>query len=312
MEPYILFNNTFSKYNNIKDKFESLYIFVSNKLVIEDLIEKISKILSSMDSISDTKRKTYLKNRIFNFKEYLKINYKPETIINEIFLIDDNVNIESLIPYYKQTLDMFKVNNFIFQYASEYPLEWLKNLLLDRNYINILKVKNNDISHTKINSTKKMTIYSETIKSMDLTKIVQEKIPKGEPYIIHGISVVLKNFVDKNATGIYNSELTDEQIIKIFSNIKNIEYQKELDDILSKLLDPKFSNKIVFGKDIQISIKNSLLKTLYCTEEIFKKTSKIPEHLKNFEIKVINQIEKGDIFDKLEKDFAGAVGIKYY
>jgi hypothetical protein len=188
----------------------------------------------------------------------------------------------------------------------------LQNLLLDREYINVIKIKNNDIQYSKINSTKKITLYSDSIKSMDLSKIIEDKIPKNESYLIHGVSSVLKNFIDKKAIGIHTNELTDEQILKISSNIKNLEYQKALEDILNKLLDPKVGNKIVFGKDIQISIKNSLLKTLYCTEEIYKKSSVIPEHLKIFEFKIIKQIEKGDIYDKLEKDFSGAIGIKYY
>lgn len=312
METHVNFNNTFYKYLDKKDKFDSLYIFVINNMIIEEVIEKVLKIILSIDNMSDTKKKIYLKNRLGNFMEYLKINYKPEVFITEIFLIDDNINPETLTTYYKQTLQMFNVNNFLFEYSSTYPLEWLQNLLLDRDYVNVLKIKNNDIQHIKINSSKKLTVYSDTIKSMDLQKIIQDKIPKNEPYLIHGVSAVLKNFIDKKAIGVYTNELTDNKILQIASNIKNLEYQKDLEDILSKLLDPKMNNKIVFGKDIQISIKNSLLKTLYCTEEVYKKTSVIPEHLKTFEIKIIKQIEKGDICDRLEKDFSGAVGVKYY
>jgi hypothetical protein len=312
MEAITLFNDTFNKYLSKKDKFDSLYIFVINKVEVEEVIEKVSKIISTIDTINDVKRKNYLKSRLLNFKEYLKINYKPETFIFEIFLIDENVNVENLIPYYKQTLDMFNTKNFLCEYSSTYPIEWLKKLLLEREYINVIKVKNNDISHSKINSTKKCVLYSDTIKSMDLNKILQERVAKGEKYLIHGVSATLKNFVDKNAIAVHTNELTDEQILKIVENSKSLEYHKELDDYLSKMLDPKISNKLVFGKDIQTCIKNSLLKTLYCSEEIYVKTSKIPEHLKNFEIKVIKQIEKGDISDRLNKDFSGALGIKYY
>lgn len=312
MDSFTLFNNDFSKYIHKKDKFDSLYIFVVNDAVIEELIEKISKIISTIDNISDTKRKNYLKNRLGNFRDFLRINYDTEILLSEIFLIDDNINSEKLSIYHKQTLQMFNANKIIYEYSSTYPIEWLKNLLLDREYMNVIKIINNNIQYSKINSTKKIIVYSDTIKSMDLSKIIQEKIQKNEPYLIHGISVVLKNFIDKRAVGVYTNELTDEQILKIASNIKNLEYQKELEDILNKLLDPKVGNKIVFGKDIQISIKNSLLKTLYCTPEIYKKSSIIPTHLKTFEFKIINQIEKGDIYDRLEKDFSGAVGIKYY
>ena len=284
METDIHFNTTFLKYVNTKDKFDSLYIFVLYKLNLEDSHEKISRMIAVIDSMNDPKKKTYLKNRLHNFREYLKTNYKPESIINGIFMVSDNIDCESLIPYYAQTLDMFSHNKMSHQYGPEYPLEWLKNLLLDREYINVLKVKNNDITHTKMNSTKKISVYTNTIKSMDLSKIVLDRIPKGEPYLIHGVSVSLKNYSDKNAVSISTSELTDELILKIMSNIKNI----------------------------QLCIKAGLLKILFCTETIHKKMSNIPEHFKNFEIKVITSMEKGDIADRLENDYGGAIGIKYY
>jgi hypothetical protein len=312
MEPNTHFNESFSKYSTVKDKFDSLYIFVIYKLNLEDSYEKISKIINIIDSMSDTKKKNYLKCKLHNFREYLNTNYKPEEIINGIFMVNHDVKFESLIPYYSQTLNMFSHNKISYEYDCIYPIEWLKNLLLDREYINVIKVKNNDISHTKMNSTKKIIVYSSTIKSMELDKIVEERIPKGESYLIHGSSSVLKNYIDKNAVSVHGSELNDEAILKIASNIKNLQFQTELEDILSKLLDPKIGSKIVFGKDIKLCIKNSLLKTIYCTELIKKQLLNIPQHLINFEIKVIKQIEKGDIYSQLEKDFSGAVGIKYY
>jgi len=312
MESDTLFKETFSKYSTVKDKFDSLYIFVIRKLSLEDSHEKISKMIAIIDSMSDGKKKAYLKNRLHNFREYLKTNYKPESLINGIFMVNDNVEFESLVPYYVQTLDMFSHNKLSHQYGSEYPLEWLKELLLDREYINVLKIKNNDITHTKMNSTKKMNVYTNTVKSMDLNKIILERIPKGEPYLIHGVSASLKNYADKNAVLVSTSELTDEIILKAMANVKNIKFHTELTDVLNKLLDPKMENKIVFGKDIQSCIKNGLLKILFCTEAIHKKTSNIPEHFKNFEIKIIKPIEKGDIAEVLEKDYGGAIGIKYY
>jgi hypothetical protein len=312
MEPDTHFNNTFSQYSNIKDRFDSLYIWVIYKFSLEDSYERVSRIINIIDSMSDAKKKSYLKNRLHNFREYLKTNYKPESLINGIFMVGETINQEDLTSYHIQTLDMFSHNKISYEYDCIYPLEWLKKLLLDRTYINVIKVKNNDITHTKLNSTKKHNVYSSTIKSMDLAKIVEERVPKGETYLIHGLSSVLKNYIDKNAVGVSTVELDDESILKIVSNVKIIEYQRELEDILSKLLDPKFGSKIVFGKDIKLCVRDSLLKTLYCTEAIYKQTANIPSHLVNFEIKVIKQIEKGDVYDRLEKDFAGAVGIKYY
>lgn len=321
MEIDIHFDNNFEKYSSIKDKFDSLYIFVIYKLDFESSYEKVSKIINIIDSMSDVKKKSYLKNRLHNFREYLKMNYNLESLISGIFMVSDDVKLEVLTPYHAQTLDMFSHNKLSYEYDCMYPIDWLKKLLLDRTYINVIKIKNNDVTHIKLNSTKKHNVNSSTIKSMNLAKIVEDLIPKGEPYLIHGVSSVLKNYVDKNALAIRSVELTDEMILGIVSSVKILEYKKELEQILDRLLDPKFGSKIVFGKDIKISIQNSLLKTLYCTDTVEKQLVNIPCHLKNFDVRVIKRIECGDIADRmkiddiynrLDKNFSGAVGIKYY
>lgn len=306
------FLNKFSKYTNQKDKFESLYIFVIYKLSFLDTIAKILKIINSIDLIPDVKRKYYLKNRMNNFLEYIKINFVPESLVNGIYLLDSNVNYEPMDKYYIETLELFSHNNFSYKYDNEYNINWLKDLVLNRNYINVIKVKNNDITHIKLNSSKKNTVLSQTIKSLNLEQYIQLQIPKSEQYIIHGISVCLKNFTDKNAMHISNSELTDEEILKIYLSDHIKRTQKELSAVLDNMSDTKFYNKMVFGKEIKLAIQNSMLETLYCTKTINDSMNKIPNHLKNFNIKIVHQLEKADIGEKLEKEYSGAIGIKYY
>jgi hypothetical protein len=294
------------------DKYNSLYIFIINKLDYEGMIENITKIINGVEKMSDTIKRNYLKNRLYKFRDYIKEFYKPKSIIQEIFFINDSITTESLIPYYSETLEMFSMNNFIYDYANTFEIEWLKKLLLDREYINILKIKGNDITHFKINSTKRKKCYSNTIKSMDLTKIIKDLIPKDENYLIHGVSVFLKNFVDTKAIAVHTTELTDDEILKICKNASMLKLHTELKQILDYINHSKFNNKIFFGKDIQTCIKNSVLKTLYCSTDIYKRTANIPIHLKNFEIKVIETIEKGDIGDRFICDFSGAIGITHF
>ena len=312
MAEEIQFDTLFKKYIDKKDKFDSLYIFVIYKQYIEESIETVLKVINNLESMPDIKRKIYLQKRLQNYKEWLKLKYKPESQIDGIFMISDNIEKENLTPYYLETLNIFSHNKISYNYGCEFPIEWLKKLLLDREYINVLKIKNNDITHTKLNSTKKINIYSNTIKSMDLQKIVLQQIPKGENYLIHGSSIFIKNYIDKNAVSVSSKELSDDEIINLMYNYKYVKHHNELKDILNNLFDPKIENKLVYGKDIKISIQNNILKTLFCTDNIYSKLSKIPEHLKIFEIKLTKQIEKGDISEKLEKDYEGAIGIKFY
>jgi hypothetical protein len=303
------FTTTFSKYSVQTDKFESLYIFVIYKLNYDPLVNNITRILHSIESIPDNKKKYYLSTRIKNFIEYIKINYEPESLINGIFLIDTNINYEPMDNYYIDTLEQFVYNNFSYKYGCEYPLDWLKDLVLDRKYINVIKVKNNDFTYSKLNSSKKFIVSCQTIKSMDLKQLITNQIPKTEPYIVHGVSVNLKNFTDKNAVHISTQELTDESILLIYKSIDIKKIHQELNQVLINMSDTKFYNRIVFGQEIKDAIKNNLLETLFCTEQIY---NKIPQQFRNFNVKIVSQLEKFDIGEKLQKEYSGAIGIKYY
>ena len=63
------FNNTFKKYKEITDKYESLYIFVIFELTREEMEENFTRFFKMLDSISDPKRKVFLKSRISDFKK---------------------------------------------------------------------------------------------------------------------------------------------------------------------------------------------------------------------------------------------------
>jgi hypothetical protein len=144
---------------------------------------------------------------------------------------------------------------------------------------------------------------------MDLKQLISNQIPKTEQYIVHGVSVNLKNFTDKNAVHISTQELTDESILLIYKSIDIKKIHQELNQVLINMSDTKFYNRIVFGQEIKDAIKNNLLETLFCTEQIY---NKIPQQFRNFNVKIVSQLEKFDIGEKLQKEYSGAIGIKYY
>ena len=63
-----------------------------------------------------------------------------------------------LIPMIIETLKMFNVSHFSYQYGKTFDIEWLKNLVLDRDYVNVMKVKNNDVTITKVTLSKQLQI----------------------------------------------------------------------------------------------------------------------------------------------------------
>ncbi len=302
-----IFNNTFNKYTSDKDKFESLYVFViydQSKEIVDERLNKISKII---DSIPDAKKKNFLKSRITNFKKYFD-SYKND-IVNGIFLVSDDVKYINLEKYYIDTLKEFKIN-FSYQYGKTYDIDWLKKFLLDRDYTLVLKIKNNDVSISKVTSTKQLGVYSDTIKSLVINDIISSKIDKDTKFLIHGSSASLKNFEinNKNCIGCYNKELTLEQQIDMIEEAKYKHNIKELEVWLEKLLDPKDGHKLVFGNDIEENAENELIQTIYCTPE---KSSRFIKFT-NCEIKLVKSFKSGDFVNTFEKNYDGVLGIKYY
>jgi hypothetical protein len=308
-----VFNNTFNAYITKKDKFESLYIYVIYDYSKEEIEEKFIKIYKLLDTLSDSKKRGFLKTRIYNFQKYL--TEKKETMITGIFLVDDDVNEFKLEKFYLETLKMFNVSHFNYQYGKNFDIEWLKNLVLDRDYVNIMKVKNNDVTITKVTSSKQLQIYSETVKAMNLIDIINSHIEKDRKFFIHGSSNAIKVFdktkltpsINKMCIEVLNKELTIEQQIAFVEESKYKQNTIELDNWLTKLLDPKEGHKIVFGKDILENAENSLIETIYCID-----SKNVYTHIDSVNVKLVKSFKNGDSIFNFEKNYGGVLGIKYY
>jgi len=307
------FNDTFNKFKDDKDKFESLYIFVIYDLSKDEMEEKFTKIFKQLDGISDSKKKGFLKSRIFDFKKNIEM-YKDD-IINGIFFVGESIKYFELDKYYLETLKMFKVSKINFQFDKNYNIKWLKDLLLDRNYVNVLRVKNNDVSLTKFTSSKQLSIYSDTQKSINLLEIINTKLigDKDIKFLIHGSSTHLKQLNDfgyknKNCLGIILKELNLEETIDTIDKSIYEENIKELEVWLKKLLDPKEGHKLVFGNDIEEATEQGFIETIYCTPENKEKYSKF----ENVNIKVVKSYKNGDSIYNYSKNYNGVLGIKYY
>jgi hypothetical protein len=202
---------------------------------------------------------------------------------------------------------MFKVNKYNYKFSKNYDIAWLKNLVLDRSYVNVIKVKNNDIVISKINSTKQLCIFNETIKSMNLLEILKSKVEKDIKFMIHGNSSNLKQLVDyknKLCLGIINKELTLEEINDFIEDSLYLENINELQKHLERLDDPK----LVFGNDVLDQAESGFIKNIYCTQEKLEKYYKID----NLEIKIIKSSKKNETINNFIKNFDSVLGIKYY
>lgn len=305
------FDTTFAKYKGLSDRHQSQYIFVINDLVVEDLIEKVKKMITIVDSGSNPSKKAYLKTKLNNFVENL-LAIQAETKINGIYFVSDSVGYYDFRPFWKETLTSFKCDTLIVKYDDVFQIEWLKSLLLDRTYINILHLNNNNIKHIHLGSTKKRIFKEKDDKKMDISLYIQENIGKGEIVIIHGISSFLKGIHDTETLKIMNGHKRDEEILEEYNKIINEANAKQLQWWLDRMLDPKEGKKLVFGKDIGTGITDNMIKTIFCSPD---RKTKLLENYANENISdklIVVRSYGDDVGKRLVIEFKGAVGIKFY
>lgn len=307
----ITFNDIFAKYKNITDKYESLYIFVVYDTLVEVFLEKIHKMINIADEISNPSKKYYIKSRLYSLVQYLD-GIKLGTKIENIYLVGNNVNEICLEKSWKKTLVDFYCDNIIVNYGETYQLNWLKNLLLDISFVNVIHLKNNTLKHLHINTTKKRLHVEKNEKKMDIEQYIKDNI-LDDICIVHGVSSFLKTLKEDKKIKILNGDKRDDELIEKYMMVCNEKNSEQLEWWLDRLLDPKEGKKIVFGVDIKLAIKDKLLKTLFCTPEVKQKIiDKAPLDEQIFEIIEIKSFGFNDIGNKLDKDFNGAVGIKFY
>ncbi len=310
---YYLLNMNFDKYLKAKDKFESLYIFVIYDSNIDEFNEKIAKIMKILDNIPDSKKRGFLKSRIYDFQKNVNDNHKER--INGIYFVSTKVEKEEIEKEHIATLKFFSHPKISYNFGNNYPIEWLNKLLYDMEYINVFNIRNNDIKYFIMNDTKKKYVYQDTIKSMDVKTIIHSNILKPnnkmEKYVLYGSSVNLKTFSDNMCIALINTskDLEDSEIIEHHQKDKFKKNNLELEDLLSKITHPKFIDKLVFGDELFKELDNYLIDTVYISRNN-PNLNKIKEYKVNI-LEVISS-NKGDIIDNFIINYGGIIGKKYY
>ncbi len=304
------FDELFKKFADKRDKMKALFTIVTYNTSQQEIIHEIEHRLRLAKTIKYPKKRICVSNRLFNFKTYLKDSGTDETTKNTVFFVSDDVDEITLSKEWLQVLKNFDVDKFIFRYDETFDIPYLKSLLTDTNYREVIYVKNNLMRHIYLNSTKKKIYYETESKNLDVEEYVKNNIK--EPCIIHGISVALKNLKsDKHY--IYTKMLTDEEIADVFKKEQVGAVHKQLDEYMTYITNEKLMHRIVFGKDVQKKIISKELKTVFCSPEMYTKIlEKVPQEYLNFDLKLVESLEKGDSGDKLKTQYMGVIGVTYY
>ena len=192
-------------------------------------------------------------------------------------------------------------------------MEYLVSLFTDLEFNNAIYIKNNTLKWYQVNSTKRKKMDEYTKKSLDIEEYVKSK--DIDKCLVFGNSSSLKKTKSKTLK-IIPKNLSWDEVLDEFTKMKIQDNHKLLSKVFDMLDNEKTSNKIIYGKldkEIKEAIELYRLKELYVDLKSFKVLKKmITKDYFNFKIIIIEAFEKGDVGDKLIKDYNGVIGVAYY
>jgi hypothetical protein len=314
------------EYRKYEDKDETCVTIISYSLTSEKLIENLEQTLESCSKISNSKKKNVLCNTIFSLKERIMNSYEPNQKINSIYfyLMDESVKGEYILKESEiNVLNEYGFKNFIYRNESRFPIDELKDIFTNFDFLQIIQLNQQNFKHMKMNRYKQkelmiMKVSNDTQVIETIERIKKEQNMKDQKIIIYGQSQILnqlKTKIVKN-TIINDENMTREEIWKLNEDEKMRDNLRYLEEKLEGLNNEKNIDLYVFGrikKEIAEHIENYMLKELFIEErkiEILKTC--VSEETLNFKIIPIRSLENGDIGDEFIKKYNGLMGLKYY
>lgn len=304
------FDIIFEKFKNTSGKNESLFTIVIYNLSVEQITQLLEHQLRTAKNIINPKKRTVICKKIYQLKEFIK-DYKKNKLINSIFLVDNTINEIELNKDWLDVLKYFDVQNFIFKCNNFFEINFLKSLLTDVSYENVICVNNNKLTHTFFNKNKKRVHFKDEIKSLNIEKYINDNCIKDR-CLIHGVSVALKNFKTEIHL-VYNKLLKDDEILEIFRRETISKKQNQLQSFLDFMDNDKLEHRLIFGKDVHQKLLNMELKFIFCSPRAYNEIIKqFPKIYLNFDLIEVESLENGDVGDILKNKYDGAIGITYY
>jgi hypothetical protein len=312
----IIFNQLFLPYKTMFDKHKTLYIIVSNNIIVEELIEKIKRMIIIIDSGSNPSKNAYRKARVNIFLNHLT-GIKPESIVDGLFLLSETLDKFEIRPLWRETLSFFECDKFIETHDDTFDIAWLKTLFLDKSYINVLHFKGNSANYYYLGKIRKRFVFEISGKAININERIEEikiKTPtNSDTWIIHGVSSFFKTLLESPNIHLLNGDKRDDEINYFVEQIKNYAKSLKLKSWLDKMSDLKEGSKLVFGSEIRENIDAQMLQYIFVTpERADKMLINFPDNNLEDKMIIIESFCSTDIGNKLKTEFKGAIGVKYY
>jgi|SaaInlStandDraft_5_1057022.scaffolds.fasta_scaffold00404_7 hypothetical protein len=310
--------NNFKKYEENRGTLITLYFY---KIKKEEVLHIITKELNKVSTIQNVSVKQKLNDRLYNLKIIVE-KIDDNCIINSLFLLENEVYEYKFTQKDIQIFIEYKLRNFYIKKDSIFDIDYITDLFNNFEFNYCCQITKNLTKFSKINMNKnKVIMETKFLNEKSMIEIINTFLVdhKINDLLVYGINNNIKCLINEknNKLIIKNEEMTNEDIINLFSTRKYDFNNELLEKRLNDLDNPKTNLDVyVFGKlkkEIVTSIEYYQLKELYIEErkiEILKQF--IDESYLNFTIIPIKVIKNGDIADQFINNYNGLMGIKYY
>jgi hypothetical protein len=316
----------FNDFTKSRDKFESQYTVVIYNTTREDAIEAASHQMRILEKIGDTVKRAYLVHKMWVLRSHLEkrvvVEGMAQPLVASVFLLDagDALHEIPLAPEWIATLRKWNVPTWICRHGEYFDIPYLTDLFLNTAGTHTVHVHNNKLTHWLVTPSKRQQLYQEETKGLDLAAYfgvdgaARKHWTPGTRVIVHGVSVVLKNYKPGVDQLVVARHLRDEEVDEIVEREAAADVHRELAEWMGSITNPKLVGRLVFGANIRKRVQGAELKTLYASEAVAAKIREkcSVDQLRTFDMKVVRSLVAGDAGARLEREFDGALGVTYY
>lgn len=310
--------------NNNLDKYSYTILIYDYKS--DEILNLINKKIENVNKKSlDGHKKKIINDRLYKLKTTLESMYKPDEEINEFIIINETIEFFKITKKDRQFCKDWNFSKFMFiqngididSYDSTHEsIESFINELISIDKIKIVfKFDKNTFYVNQIDSTKTNTIENHSINE----ELVNNLINKYKPIIIYGLNPLVKKMSINTtlSTITYYKNLSKNDVIESINKYEIKENQLKFKSIvLDNINNPEYDEKFLFGtKEISMGLNNYMVKHLFINPKLLKNFNNSDESkqlISNIKVTIVQPIEPGDYGIILNKNYGGAIALKYY
>jgi acylphosphatase len=300
------------QHQDILDKFESNFTIIINNIKISEALNILSKKLGQINKKKDNVKRKYLNDRLYTLIDHLK-EADPESIVSNLYLVGRDLDIIPLQKKWKHTMREWSIPSIVVKNDDMFDIDYLNAVFVDATYHDVIRIMNKTLTHVHLNKYKKKIHMTKDIgSSFDINQYITDNVLNSK-CLLHGVSSIVKNTNNTDLLIVVNGDQDDVQIILEFEKNEMKSIHKSIVELFEHMTNENMMHRVKVTKELQTAIAIGLIETIYCTEKMYKMIEdNVPKDLQNFKMIIVRSIVKGDVVDKLNNDFKGAIGYTYY